>query len=100
MITKYGDITTEQYKKYVQSLIGRVYAILPMKEEGVSTIDEYIMSLNRELIMNVSVFKNCEQILSVVCHLENIISEEHHEIYRKEILHCCNVISRIGDENV
>lgn len=100
MKTKYGDITADQYARYKKSLVDRIYAILPMKEEGIDTISEYIASLNTELVKNLSIFGKCEQILTVVCHLENIISESDHKIYRKEILHCCNLISRIGDDNV
>ena len=99
MITKYGYIADEHFKKYINSIVGKIYAILPMKEEGVPTVEEYISSLNRELIENINVFKQSECVLSVVCLLNNIIDEEDHSIYRKEVLHCCNIMSKAGELN-
>lgn len=97
MITKYGYIADEHFKKYINSIVGKIYAILPMKEEGVPTVEEYINSLNRELVENINVFKQSEHVLSVVCLLNNIIDEEDHSIYRKEVLHCCNIMSKVGE---
>ena len=68
-----------------------------MKEEGVPTVDEYVQSLNRELVENINVFKQSEHVLSVVCLLNNIIDEEDHSIYRKEVLHCCNIMAKVGE---
>lgn len=98
--TKYGQITDDQFGRYKKSIVGRIYAILPMKEEGVDTIVDYIESLNRELVKTIDVFDHCEHVLSVVCLLEHLITETDHGIYRKEVLHCCNIISRLGDANV
>lgn len=98
--TKYGTVTREQFEKYKKSIIGRIYAILPMKEEGSNTVTEYINSLNRELINTIGLFDHCEHIISVVCLLDWITTEENHTVYRKEILRCCNIISRIGGTNV
>ena len=100
MMTKYGDITTDQFNKYKDSVIGRIYAILPLTEEGSETIRSYIESLNRELIKNIDVFEHCERVISVVCILEYLICEEDHSVYRKEVLHCCNIISKLGGKNV
>lgn len=97
MITKYGYIADEHFKKYIDSIVGKIYAILPMKEEGVPTVDEYVQSLNRELVENINVFKQSEHVLSVVCLLNNIIDEEDHSIYRKEVLHCCNIMAKVGE---
>ena len=98
--TKYGQITVEQYNKYKKSLINRIWAILPMKEENNETLNQYIESLNSELMMNISVFEKSEHIITVVCLLEHVMFETEHEVYRKEILRCCNILSRLGDSNV
>ena len=98
--TKYGQITAEQYNKYKKSLINRIWAILPMKEENNETLNQYIESLNSELMMNISVFEKSEHIITVVCLLEHVMLETEHDVYRKEILRCCNILSRLGDLNV
>ena len=98
--TKYGSLRKDKFDKYKRSVIGRIYAILPMKEEGAETVKEYIESLNRELVKNIDVFGPCEHILSVVCLLEHIISEDNHSVYRKEVLHCCSIMSRVGEADV
>lgn len=97
MQTKYGYITDEQYGKYVNSIIGRIYAILPMKEESVQTIRQYVESLNRELIANLIIFPKCERVMTVVCMLESIIDETEHAIYRQDVLRCCSIMSEVGD---
>lgn len=93
MITKYGTITDLQYDRYKKSVIGRIYAVLPMKEENMPTIREYVEGLNRELVGSLEVFTRCERVLSVVCLLENIVNEPNHAIYRKDVLRCCNIIA-------
>lgn len=98
--TKYGQITVEQYDKYRKSLINRIWAILPMKEENSSTLEQYIESLNSELMMNISVFEKSEYIITVICLLEHVMIEQDHDVYRKEVLRCCNMLSRLGDKNV
>lgn len=98
--TKYGQITVEQYNKYKKSLINRIWAILPMKEENSNTLEQYIESLNSELMMNISIFEKSEHIITVICLLEHVMIESDHDVYRKEILRCCNILSRLGDVNV
>lgn len=98
--TKYGQITVEQYNKYKKSLINRIWAILPMKEENSNTLEQYIESLNSELMMNISIFEKSEHIITVICLLEHVMIESDHDVYRKEILRCCNILSRLGDLNV
>lgn len=97
MMTKYGTISDEQFDRYKRSVVGRIYAILPMKEENVSTVREYVEGLNRELVGSLEVFTRCERILSVVCLLESIVNEADHAVYRKDVLRCCNIISEEVD---
>ena len=99
-MTKYGEITTEQFQEYRTSLINRVWALLPMKEESSNTIRQYVENLNRELIMNIDIFERCERVLTVVCLLESVANESNHDIYRRDILRCCRIISGLGDKDV
>lgn len=98
METKYGLITDGQFEKYRKSVIGRIYAILPMKEENIPTVDEYIAGLCRELVESVDVFDKCERILSVVCLLNGVATQADHALYRKDILRCCNIVAEEVDE--
>ena len=101
MMSKYGYVSDFNYAIYQKSVIGRIYAILPMKEENVPTVKEYIEALNRELVEHIEVFNKSERILAVVCILNGIKYEQNHSIYRKEVLRCCKIISEIGgEENV
>lgn len=99
-MTKYGEITTEQFQEYRTSLVNRVWALLPMKEESSDTIQQYVENLNRELVMNVDIFERCERVLTVVCLLESVAKESDHDIYRRDILRCCRIISGLGDKDV
>lgn len=98
-MSKYGTVSEPDFNNYQKSVIGRIYAILPMKEESVPTVREYIEGLNRELIEHIEVFKRSERILAVVCILNGLIYETEHSVYRKEVLRCCNIIAEIGGED-
>lgn len=96
IMSKYGQVSNKDYRQYQKSIIGRIYAILPMKEENVSTVKEYVESLNRELVEHIEVFNRSERVLSVVCILNGLIKETDHSIYRKEVLRCCNIMAELG----
>lgn len=96
MMTKYGNITDDQFQRYKKSVVDRIYAILPMKEEGVGTTSDYIYSLNRELTEAIDIFDHCERLLSVICILQSLVEEEDHKSYRRAVLNCCNTVGNLG----
>lgn len=103
MKTKYGDIPSSVYKDYCDSLINRIWILLPLKEENCPTIKENIERLNRELygMIKIGIQDNC-YILTIMNLLENSIYEENFKAYRSDILRCCELVKKMygGDSIV
>lgn len=47
--TKHGYVTQDLFESYLDSLVGRFYKIMPMKEDNDPTLNSYLKSFNREL---------------------------------------------------
>lgn len=98
METKYGDLPNELLSAYKEKLTGRVFKILPMKEENSSTWEVYIESLLHELIGNKELVKELKEnaeFLSMLGVLEGLINEEDIKVIRREIFNCLNLIKKI-----
>ena len=103
METKYGSIPSSVFDDYRNSLINRIWILLPLKEENCSTLKENIERLNRELHGMLEVHsKQNKYILTVMHLLENSISEQNFSVYRSDILRCCELVKKFdgGDSNV
>ena len=49
-------LSGEQLDAYLSKLIGRMFKIIPMNEECVSTLESYVESLAREILGNSKLF--------------------------------------------
>ncbi|TVX86073.1 hypothetical protein [Paenibacillus agilis] len=76
MKTQYGIINENQLDAYMSKLIGRVFKIIPMNEEQVSTLEAYVDSLLRELMGNSKLFLG-EELLSVCGTLKGLDYSDH-----------------------
>jgi hypothetical protein len=75
MKTKYGSIHHSVAEKGFQQYVGKFFKILPMYEEQCQTLNQYIQSLNREMIglsNLVSELENQEEFLTLVATLEGL----------------------------
>lgn len=61
------DIKDNLVRKYMKSLIGQFYKILPIKESGEPSLGKYMESLQRELI-------GCEKLIIALDHDELFLS--------------------------
>ncbi len=100
MKTKYGRIPSPAFNDYRDSLINRIWILLPLKEEQCPTLKNNIERLNRELHgMLATGVEHNKYILTVINLLENAISEENFEAYRSDILRCCELVKKFGRES-
>ena len=109
MMTSKGiDISDNVVKKYLVSLIGQFYKILPIKESGEPSLNKYIDSLQREIIgFNdlITATKNDGAIIGLLSILEFLSNNECDvsvvkcEIF-KAITICKKIIKRYFDEEV
>ena len=99
MRTKYGDYSSDSFASYKQSLIDRVWCLIPLREEECATIQKNVERLNRELngLLDVQGV-NDKYIITVIHLLENSLHEEDFTIYRSDILRCCELIKKIGGD--
>ena len=102
MQTKYGDYSPLSFSEYKKSLIDRVWCLIPLREEKCQTINQNIERLNRELNGLIDVCdKENKYIFTIIHLLENSLHEEDFQVYRSDILRCCELIKKIGgDEDV
>lgn len=98
---KYGHLSDDLIELYLNNLVGRVYKILPMKEEDSLTLNTYISSLAHELTgfyLAVEKGKQDEYMLRVLLTLENLIDNDNttsQDIYKREVFKCINLIKKI-----
>ena len=101
MELKYGKISDELIDLYLDNLVGRVYKILPMKEEENYTLNTYISSLLHELTGFYFASEKGlqdEYMLRVLLTLENLIDEQHttsQDVYKREVFKCINLIKKV-----
>lgn len=98
MNTKYGQISEELLQEYKDKLTGKVFKILPMKEENCSTWELYIESLLHELFgckEIVNEWRESADFLSLVSILEEISNEDDISIIKREVFNCLNLIKKM-----
>jgi hypothetical protein len=97
--TKYYAIPNECFSNYFKFLIGKIYKILPMTEEGNIHLKEYMESLQRELIGNMNLVEDLKYdgyFITLLNKIEFLINEKYdHTICRKEVFECINIIKKI-----
>ena len=93
METKHGKIPSSTMKKYRKSMIDKIWLLIPLKEEGCSTLQSYIERTNRELcgLLNSIVTKD-EYLVTAMFLLENLIFEEDIEVYKHDVFRCIELI--------
>lgn len=98
--TKYGPIPSSAFNDYRDSLISRIWILLPLKEENCPTLTGSIERLNRELHGMLRMgLKNNEYIITIMNLLENSISEDNFSAYRSDILRCCELVKKLNIDN-
>lgn len=102
--TIYGDISSQSFNAYLMSLRGRIWKLLPLREEKCDTLNNCIIGLIQEVQGCSEVFDkhpHGEYMVTVGILLHNSLSEladEDFSSYRKHILRCCNLIDKVGVE--
>ena len=94
---KYGELPKETLEEYKKRLVGRVYKILPMKEEKCETWEVYIESLLFELVGNkkmVDDMENNADFISLLSSLEGIMHEEDISVIKREVFKCLGLVKK------
>ncbi len=104
---KYRDITNEDLLIYLNSLVGKIYKMLPMMEDGDITVNKYISSFVHELCGLAMIMGQCEHekrmLLTIVCTLEPFICNQDcfsHDVYKREIFKCIDLVNKIIEKRM
>lgn len=101
MIVKYGNISSGNFSCYFESLVNKVFKILPMKEAETETLNTYLDSLLRELIGNsdlVLTLKEEPAFISVVSILSYLANEDYDiPVCRQEVFKCIHLLKDIRE---
>jgi hypothetical protein len=92
MNTPYGDLKISEIESYLNRLIGRIFKIIPLSEEGCETLEAYVDSLVREVLGNSKIFLG-EELLCVSGTLKGL-SFENHQALKSDIFKTINLIEK------
>ena len=87
-------------QEYLKKLIGRVYKIIPLKEEDSKYVDVYIKGLVEELISNARLmraFNYDSRIMIVSSTLKSMIYCNNHSEYKSAVFKCIKYIEQLID---
>lgn len=99
MKTKYGSIPDQVVISSLERLKGKVYKILPMREEKCITLNEYIESLIRELVNTESLIVSLQfegELLSLISTLEGLTdSTIDFQTFRSDVFKSLDIIKKM-----
>ena len=75
----YAELDERAFQNYFEYMIGKIYKILPMKEEGCKTLTTYLESLKVEMIGSYSLYRQLieePQFMSALNIIEYLIDHE------------------------
>jgi hypothetical protein len=99
MDTKYGTIPDQVIISSLERLTGKVFKILPMREEECNTLDEYVENLLRELINTKNLITSLqfeEELLSLISTLEGLTNNDIDiSICRSDVFKAMSIIKKM-----
>ncbi len=101
-----NEIDTDELTNYIDSLINKVFALLPMFEESSLSDDNktYFLSNQDSVITlingNFALFNNYDSYVSldIISRLESLKQIEEHSTYKKYIFKICHLLSHLKEE--
>lgn len=97
-----NSLTNESLYNYFDSLIGKFYKILPLKEKHENTLNTYLDSLKSELIGYTNLFvefKKEPQFISLLSILQFLIDGQYNDIVcKREVFRSIRIINHIKNQ--
>ncbi len=101
MTTNGMVISSKLVHKYLESLIGRFYKILPIKESGEDSLNKYLRSFQRELIGCQGVVGALHQdalLLGLISTLQYLIDNECDvDVVRSEVFKAIRLCKKLAE---
>ena len=100
IMLKYGQLSKNSLKKYVNSLINKTYKILPMREENSPTLKSYLNSYLVELLgcqKLILLLSDEPQFITIITTMTYLANNECSiQQYKKEIFKCIHILDSIN----
>jgi len=96
---KYGQIPNKLFRNYLSYLVNKLFKVLPMKEKDIKSLNQYLKSLQIELIGStelISVLKNDPQFLTLMNTIQFFIENEYdNQTCKREVFKCISIIKNL-----
>lgn len=90
-----GKIDNESLQDYFKNLIGRLWKILPLKEQQCFTLDKYLFNLKLELMGGEELLLKSGLFIELLNNLEALTTMEKKEDYKPQVFRCINICEKI-----
>lgn len=96
-----GDAMNEKMlRNYLNDLVNKFFKILPMRENGETTLRVYMQSLREELLgcgALIVALDHDSLMVSLLSILEYLIDnpDEHRVIFRRQVFNCISIINKL-----
>lgn len=98
MNTRYGvEVNNTAFNEYIDVVVGKIFKLLPLREEKNMTLDKYHSSLMADVLGNKTLFE-LEQEKDMICllvSLEGLITIHDMELYRGKVFECINLAKKL-----
>lgn len=99
---EYGELSNRSLENYFNFLVGKVYKILPLKEQECKTLNNYLESLKVELIGNselLFILKDEPQFVSLLNIIQYFISNKFdNRTCKREVFRAIRIIESINNK--
>jgi hypothetical protein len=96
----YAELDEKAFQNYFRYMIGKIYKILPMKEEGCKTLTSYLESLRVEMIGSYGLYRQLieePQFMSALNIVEYLIDNEYDTtICKREVFKAIRCIENVN----
>lgn len=97
----YAELDEKAFHNYFKYMIGKIYKILPMSEEGCSTLVSYLESLKIEMLGSYSLYRQLmeePQFMTALNIVEYLInnSDCEHEVCKREVFKAIRCIESVN----
>lgn len=100
--TNCGFITDELFESYLESLVGRFYKILVMKESNSETLKAYLESFKRELVGSkrlVLALNNNAWFMNLIITLQFLIDNDFDtKTCKIEVMKCISISKKLKEK--
>lgn len=96
----FGELPEQSFHRYFEYMIGKIYRILPMKEEGCETLTSYLESLRVQMIGSYSLYRQLieePQFMSALHIIEYLIDNEYDvKTCKREVFKAIRLIESVN----